>query len=98
MVTAANGREALERLAEQPVELVLLDLMMPEMDGFTVVEQVRARPELAGLPILVVTNKDIAGEDRERLQGRIQALLQKHRLTPERLRQHLQALGVLRPA
>jgi CheY-like chemotaxis protein len=95
VVTAASGREALERLAEQPVDLVLLDLMMPEMDGFAVVEEMRARPELAELPILVATAKDVGGEDRGRLQGRIQALLQKHRLTPERLRQHLQALGLL---
>ena len=55
----------------------------------------RARPELAGLPILVATARDVEGEDRQRLQGRIQALLQKHRLTAEDLHHHLEALGLL---
>jgi PAS domain S-box-containing protein len=94
VLEAADGREALARLCAQTVDLVVLDLMMPRMDGFRVVEEVRSRPDLTGLPILVVTARDLAGEERRRLQGHIQALLEKHRLTPERLREHLQGLGL----
>jgi CheY-like chemotaxis protein len=92
---ADNGRAALERLEEEVPDLIVLDLMMPELDGFAVVEQVRDRADLSRLPVLVVTSKDITAEDRRRLNGRIHALLQKQRLTPEKLRQHLEALGLV---
>jgi PAS domain S-box-containing protein len=95
VVEADNGRAALERLGQELPDLIVLDLMMPEMDGFAVVEEVRERPELNGLPVLVVTSRDITVEDRHRLNGRIHALLKKERLTPEKLRQHLEALGLV---
>jgi PAS domain S-box-containing protein len=95
VVEAANGRQALELLGEQPVDLVLLDLLMPELDGFKVIEEVRTRPEFASLPILVVTGKEIDRDERQRLHGNIQAVLEKHRLTQERLHEHLQELRLL---
>ncbi len=95
VIEADNGRVALERLQEGPFDLIVLDLMMPEMDGFAVVEEVRARGNLAGVPVLVVTAQDLTAEDRHRLNGRIHALLSKERLTPEKLRQHLEALGLV---
>ena len=66
-----------------------------ELDGFTVVERMRERTDLERVPVLVVTSKDITVEDRRRLNGRIHALLTKERLTPEKLRQHLEALGLV---
>jgi PAS domain S-box-containing protein len=95
VVEAASGQQALERLGEQPVDLVLLDLMMPGMDGFAVIEELRTRPNLVNLPVLVVTAKEINRNDEQRLQGRIQAILQKHRLTQEQLHEQLEALGLL---
>jgi CheY-like chemotaxis protein len=92
---AANGREALALLNEEAPDLVLLDLLMPELDGFAVIEAIRARADLAGLPVLVVTAADLTGEDRERLNGHIQALLSKDRLSAEKLRRHLEALGLV---
>src|SRR5262249_11928375 len=92
---AANGCEALARLEERRPDLVLLDLLMPEKDGFEVVEQIRSRPGLEGLPVVVVTARDLDACDVRPLQGRTQALLQKQELTPERLREHLRTLGVL---
>jgi PAS domain S-box-containing protein len=94
VVEAADGRHALECLGDQPVDLVLLDLMLPEIDGFAVVEELRTRRELVNMPVLVVTAKEIGEDDERRLQGRIQAILQKHDLTQEQLHRQLQALGL----
>jgi len=52
---AGNGHEALAALAEAPADLVMADLYMPVMDGFTLVERLRADPEHAGVPILVIS-------------------------------------------
>jgi CheY-like chemotaxis protein len=71
---------------------VLLDLLMPERT-FTVASG-RSRPEWERLPILIVTAKDLAAEERQRLNGRIQALVAKGRLTPERLQEQLRRAGL----
>lgn len=68
---ARNGREAIEALeaahdaGQDPVELVLMDIMMPEMDGFTAMEQIRKEPQFARLPIIAVTAKAMKN-DQER--------------------------------
>ncbi|MCC4587276.1 response regulator [Xanthomonas sp. NCPPB 1067] len=62
---ARNGREALERLAEREVDLVLMDIMMPEMDGLTAMRQIRANRQWQDLPIIALTAKAMA-DDRER--------------------------------
>lgn len=92
---AGGGREAVEYLAREAPDLIVLDLMMPDTDGFAVVESVRARPGMEAVPILVVTSKDVTPEDRKLLNGRTQALLHKHLLTPDRLHGHLKALGLI---
>lgn len=58
VVAAANGREALEQLAETDFDLVLLDIMMPEMDGYSVLENLRASGRLASLPVIVISALD----------------------------------------
>jgi CheY-like chemotaxis protein len=92
---AANGREALEVLRSNLPDLVVLDLLMPEMDGFAVVEAIRGEPAWDRLPIIVTTAKDLTEEERRRLTGRTQALVAKHRLTPDKLREQLRGLGLL---
>jgi len=67
---------------------------MPGMDGFAVVETIRAQERFKDLPILVVTSKDVTPEEWQRLQGNIQAVLRKDRLTPERLVERLRPLGL----
>src|SRR5829696_5877429 len=57
VVTAADGEEALARIRETRPDLVLLDIMMPKLDGIAVVKAIRADPELRGLPIILVTAK-----------------------------------------
>ncbi len=74
---AENGREALEYMERERPSLILLDLMMPEMDGFEFVNCVRQRPEWRSIPILVVTAKDISAEERRRLNGSVETILHK---------------------
>ncbi|WP_127581278.1 hybrid sensor histidine kinase/response regulator [Paenibacillus koleovorans] len=74
---ADNGLVALQRMAEANPQLILLDLMMPEMDGFQFVSELRQRPEWAAVPIVVITAKTITEEDRLRLNGRVENILQK---------------------
>jgi CheY-like chemotaxis protein len=74
---ANNGRRGLEQLEETQPDLILLDLMMPEMDGFEFVDQVRKRTEWRSIPVVVVTAKSLTQEDRERLSGGVKRILQK---------------------
>jgi CheY-like chemotaxis protein len=74
---AENGRIALQRVESTPPDLILLDLMMPEMDGFEFVSQLRNRDGWNRIPIVVMTAKDITEEDRERLSGSVVRILEK---------------------
>jgi signal transduction histidine kinase/DNA-binding response OmpR family regulator/HAMP domain-containing protein len=74
---ADNGRTGLERLAEAVPDVIVLDLMMPEMDGFEFLEELRRRAEWRGIPVLVVTAKDLTEEDHRRLNGEVERILQK---------------------
>jgi signal transduction histidine kinase/CheY-like chemotaxis protein len=74
---AENGRVALERLSARPPSLVLLDLMMPVMDGFEFVIEMRRMEAARSIPIVVVTAKDLTEEDRRRLDGDVAGLVQK---------------------
>ncbi|MFZ5450901.1 MAG: response regulator [Thermodesulfobacteriota bacterium] len=77
VMEAENGRVALERLAERQPGLILLDLMMPEMDGFQFVDHLRQHEAWRAIPIVVVTAKDLTGEDRLRLNGYVAEIIQK---------------------
>ena len=74
---AGNGIEALGQLAVMRPALILLDLMMPEMDGFQFTREVRTHPEWRNIPIVVMTAKDITADDRSRLDGKVSLILQK---------------------
>lgn len=74
---SANGREALDRLSAEHPNLVLLDLMMPEMDGFEFLAEFRKNPRFAATPVIVVTGADLTLADRRRLNGGVEHILQK---------------------
>jgi signal transduction histidine kinase/CheY-like chemotaxis protein len=74
---AENGRVALQKAAKVRPGLVLLDLMMPELDGFAFLEEFRKLPSSADVPVVVLTAKDLTGEDQERLQGRVVRIMAK---------------------
>ena len=77
ILEAANGREGLDVVQRELPDLVILDLMMPEMDGFSVIEALRANPETATIPVIVATAKELTPDEKNRLSGHIQALMQK---------------------
>lgn len=85
ILEAENGREGLELIRRERPDLVLLDLMMPEVDGFGVLEVLQSDEELQGIPVIVVTAKELTPDERARLSGHIQALLQKGTFTDEEL-------------
>jgi GAF domain-containing protein/DNA-binding response OmpR family regulator/HAMP domain-containing protein len=79
---AANGRRALGWLGEHaPPAMILLDLMMPEMDGFEFLDALSARPEWHEIPIVVVTAKQLSGAERERLLLQARKVIEKAKAT-----------------
>jgi CheY-like chemotaxis protein len=74
---AYGGREAIDVAREQLPDLIVLDLMMPEVDGFDVVKALHEHPDTARIPILVVTAKQVTAEDRARLNGHVTAIVEK---------------------
>ena len=74
---AENGRLALDQLAKDQPSAIILDLMMPEMDGFTFLDEVRRRPEWRAIPIVVITAKDLTAEDRSHLNGGVERIIAK---------------------
>ena len=85
VLEAANGRLALDVLEKTVPGLILLDLMMPEMDGFEFIAEIRRHTQWRSIPIVVVTAKDITQEDRSRLNGNVQHILQKGAYSREQL-------------
>ena len=86
---AENGRVALERVAQNRPELIVLDLMMPEMDGFGFLEELRQNEAWRSIPVIVVTAKDLTTEDRQRLNGYVQYVVNKGTHGREELLQEL---------
>ena len=77
VVVAKNGKEGLERVKKAKPALILLDLMMPEMDGFEFAEHLRDNNEWLDIPVVVITAKDLTSEDHNRLKGNVEAIMQK---------------------
>ena len=74
---AKNGKEGLDKVKESKPGLVLLDLMMPEMDGFEFAEKLRENKDWLDIPVVVITAKDLTSEDHNRLKGNVEAIMQK---------------------
>jgi len=75
--SAVNGKEALEKVSETKPGLIILDLMMPEMDGFEFAERLRENKEWLDIPVVVITAKDLTKDDHSRLKGNVEAIMQK---------------------
>jgi CheY-like chemotaxis protein len=98
---AEHGRAALDQLGDGPVDLVLLDLMMPEMDGFEFLAEFRRRADGQDVPVVVVTAADLTAEDHARLDGGVLHVLQKAGSTRDQLLAELRRLvaqSVAQPA
>ncbi|HEU0105770.1 MAG TPA: response regulator [Vicinamibacteria bacterium] len=88
---AANGRLALDRVRESVPELILLDLMMPEMDGFEFIAHLRENEAWRSIPVVVLTAKDITPEDHLRLQGNVRKVFRKASFSRDELIEEIRA-------
>jgi CheY-like chemotaxis protein len=82
---AENGLVALARVAAQRPDLILLDLMMPQMDGFTFAQEFRKVDAYRAIPIVVLTAKELTADDHRRLSGRVESIMQKGARSGEEL-------------
>ena len=92
VLEAANGREALAVLAEHRPQAILLDLMMPVMDGFQLIEELRRDATLRKVPVVVLTAKELTREDRGQLDGAVSSILQKGSCDVSRLLDEIRPL------
>ena len=89
---AANGLEALNVVAQRRPRLILLDLMMPEMDGMAFLEQLRRNPLADTIPVVVVTAKTLSAQERSRLHGRVSEVIAKGTFTAVSLAEQINAI------
>jgi CheY-like chemotaxis protein len=93
---AENGRVALEKIDQCRPALIVLDLLMPEMDGFTFLRELRKKPKWQTTPVVIVTAKDLTPQERSLLNGGVQMILQKGDAGREQLLEQVRALFRLR--
>lgn len=89
---AVNGHEAIQLAQHELPDLIILDLMMPEFDGFSVLDALKADQRTAPIPVIVVTAKDLTREEKLRLQGRIHSLMQKGEFMNDEFMDEVRAL------
>jgi PAS domain S-box-containing protein len=77
VLKAASGREGLELARQRRPDVIVLDLLMPDLDGFQVLDELKKNPETAHIPIIILTCKTLSQEDKQRLNGRVTYLKQK---------------------
>jgi CheY-like chemotaxis protein len=90
---ADDGQRGIDLAHERHPDLVILDLMMPKMDGYAVVEALRAEPDTSGVPIIVYTAKNITKADRDRLGEKVQSIIPKGEFNKDRLLDLIQKRG-----
>jgi CheY-like chemotaxis protein len=74
---AENGQVAVNSLIAARPDVIILDLMMPKMDGFEFLDELRSRLDWHDIPVVVITAKDLTDEDRDRLNGGVERIIQK---------------------
>jgi threonine synthase len=89
---ASSGKEAVEVAKREHPNLMILDLMMPEMDGFSVLEALQQDPDTAEIPVIVLTAKELTADEKQRLQGHIRAMMQKGEFQGDDLIDEVRAL------
>jgi HAMP domain-containing protein/CheY-like chemotaxis protein/signal transduction histidine kinase len=85
LVTAASGGEALEAMQEKPFDCVVLDLRLPDMTGFELLERLHVNPSFSRIPVVVFTGKDLSAEEQLKLKSMAKSIVLKDVQSPERL-------------
>jgi signal transduction histidine kinase/CheY-like chemotaxis protein/HAMP domain-containing protein len=94
---AENGRVAIDQLKEIEPDVILLDLMMPEMDGFQFVAALQEHQAWSRIPVIVITARDLSAEDRRRLNSGVELILLKESFNPSDLVDRVRQLVAKRP-
>jgi CheY-like chemotaxis protein len=84
VLRAGGGQEAIDIALRELPDLIILDLMMPVVSGFDVVEALHGNPQTSNIPILVVTSKTVTAADRNRLNGYVSTIIEKAGFNDER--------------
>lgn len=92
---ATDGRSAIELVRRELPDLIILDLMMPEVDGFTVLDELKSQVATASIPVIVVTAKSLTTDERRRLRGQIHSLMQKGEFMSDELLEEIQSASLL---
>jgi signal transduction histidine kinase/DNA-binding response OmpR family regulator len=90
--SAADGREALDSMKDLKPELILLDLMLPQMDGFELLGELRSNPSWSEIPVVVMTVKDLSPEDEQRLHGQVKKVFRKGTLSRQQLAEEVRSI------
>ncbi|MCB0037094.1 MAG: response regulator, partial [Anaerolineales bacterium] len=90
VIEAVNGEEGLKAVAHTRPNLILLDLMMPEVDGFEFLTNLRDNPAWRDIPVIIVSVMDLSKEERQRLDGAVQRIIQKGQYNLEHLLSEIQ--------
>ncbi len=97
VLRAYGGREAIKTARIELPDLIVLDLMMPDVNGFDVVEALRVQPDTARIPILVVTAKEVTLDERTKLNGFVSTIMDKAGFDPVQLRAEIRRAMSGRP-
>lgn len=92
VITASGGQAGLDMIAAHDPDLIILDLMMPEVDGFAVLEALDKSPETSSIPVIVLTAKDLTPEEQSYLNTRVDELVIKNGSTPEQWLERVQTV------
>lgn len=98
VITANSGKQGIENAIHYKPDLVILDLMMPEVDGFEVARTLKDNPTTMNIPILILTAKDLTVDDRLNLAGKVDNFIQKSPFSKEDLLMHIKELEITYPA
>jgi CheY-like chemotaxis protein len=97
-IEASNGPDGLRAAGIEQPDLAILDLIMPEMNGFEVLNRLRANPATKSIPVIVATSKELSNEERQQLLGEVLAIFPKENLNdnlaPAELRTMLASAGL----
>jgi CheY-like chemotaxis protein len=98
IASASGGNEAIALLGKEKFNLVLLDMMMPERDGFELIAELQQHQEWRRIPVIIITSRDLSREDRARLNSGVGAIMMKEAFSPAKLIERIRDLVSKSPA